>query len=768
MTEPIVPPLRLEDDRLLRGMGTFVEDIVLQDMAFGVVVRATVAHGAVRAIKVSAARAMPGVLTVLTAGDPAVAALGPLSSTTPVVSRDGAPMIEPPRPILASSHVKFVGEAVAFVVADSPERAADAAEAVEIDHDALPAVTGPHAALAEGAPAVWAEAPANVSFDWSAGDADAVRAAFAAARHIARVRVTHPRIVIAPIEPRAAIGCYDPRAGRYTLHAQTQGVHGVRDVLAKDVLGIPADHLRVVTPDVGGSFGMKIYPYPEYALVLVAARLCERPVKWVATRMESFSSDAQGRGRVDDVTLALDGEGRMLGLEIDAVADHGAYLSTVAPYVSTGGAVRVLGHVYRIPAIHYRVRGVFTNAAPVDAYRGAGKPESVTDLERVIDQAARELGVDRIALRRRNLLTPAELPYRTPMGERFDSGDYPALLDRALELADWARFADRADEARSRGRLRGIGVGMYVHTTGGSVMESSEVRAEADGTVCVLTGTQASGQGHGTALAQLVATALEVSIDRVHVIQGDSARLDTGGGTGGSSLLAIAGNTVVRASAAMLERARRTAGHLLEADVVDIEYGSGAFRVAGTDRTVTLAEVAVAAMAAGQGGCLGRAAFEGQNFTYPSGAYVAEVEVDPDTGAVTLVAMSGVDDLGRIINPPLAIGQLHGGLAQGIGTVLGETAVYDADTGQLMTASFVDYWLPRADQLPAFRLEQMPTATALNALGVKGAGEVSTIGAPGAVLNAVADALAGGGAPPLDTPATPLRVWCALQGREDA
>ncbi len=759
---------RVEDERLLRGRGRFVDDLRGDGEAHACAARSPLAHATIRSLDVAAAAAMPGVATVLTAGDADVAALGPLPSTTPVTGRDGHAMVEPPRPVLASREVKFVGEAIALVVADTPAQAQQAAEAVAVEFDELPAVAEPLAALAAGAPRVWAQAAENVSFEWVAGDAEAVEAALARADHVVAVRVVHPRLAVAALEPRALLAQHDAASATYTLHVPTQGVHAVRDVLADAVLRIPRERLRVVTPDVGGSFGMKIVPYPEYALALVAARRIARPVKWTASRTESFLTDTQGRARVDDVTLALDRNGRMLALKIDAVADLGAYLSTVGPYVPTAGAVRVLGHSYRIGAVAYRVRGVFTNAAPVDAYRGAGKPECVASLERVIDVAARRLRLDRIKLRRRNLVRPADLPYATPLGETYDSGDYPALLERVLALADWDGFASRAEAAHARARLRGIGVGMYVHATGGSTAEVSEVRAEQDGSVTVLSGTQASGQGHETVLAQIAAECLEIPHERIRVVQGDTNRVAAGGGTGGSSLLAIAGNTLTRAAAAMVERGRGIAAARLEVAALDVEYGAGEFRVAGTDRVLSLAQVAAVPEAAGEGGsgCVGRAAFEGRHTTYPSGAYVAEVEVDPETGAVVLAAFSGVDDLGRILHRALALGQLHGGLAQGVGEAMMESVSYDPDGAQLLTATFLDYWLPRAADLPCFALEQRATPSTANALGVKGAGEVSAIGAPGAVINAVVHALECYGVDELDMPATPRRVWEAISRRK--
>lgn len=746
---------RVEDRRLLTGAGCFIDDVRPDGVAHAVVLRSPHAHARIVGLDVEAARTAEGVQCVLTAAE--LTGLGPLKSLSRVIGRDGRPNAEPRRPILAEERVHHVGEAVAFVVAEHFAQALDASELIEATYQELPAVTDPLHALAQEAPQIWPEAPANLSFDWQAGDAAAVEAACATAAHLIELTVHHPRIVVAPIETRGALGTYDTEKGRYLLQAPSQGVHRMRSCIA-EVLGIGEELLQVVTPEVGGSFGTKIFPYPEYALVLHAARLLGRPVHWMASRSEAFLADAQGRARVDRARLALDRDGTMLALEVDAVGDLGAYLSTVGAFCPTEGASKALGQLYRIPAVCYRAQGVFTNTAPTDAYRGAGKPESATTLECLIDQAARQTGLNRVELRRRNLVRPGELPFTTAMGQVIDSGDFPALLDRALALADWDSFADRAEEARRAGRCRGIGLGLYLHTTGGNSAELSRLTIRADGSLQLLTGTQASGQGHETVLAEIAARELGIEASRIVVVQGDSDLRPTGGGTGGSSLLVIAGTTVVRAAGALIARGRELAAERLEAAAADIVYEAGRFAIVGTDRGVTLAKLARDA----PGACFGEAGFAGTQESYPNGAYVAEVELDPETGIVALRRLTGLDDLGRVINPALAEGQLHGGWAQGIGAALMERTHYDPKSGQLLSGSFMDYQLPRAEDLPLFRLEQRPEPCRTNALGVKGAGEVATIGAPGAVLNAVADALARLGVGFPQMPATPERIWRAI------
>lgn len=762
--------LRFEDDRLLTGRGRYVDDLQPESALTMVLLRSPVAHAAVTGIDVETARSMPGVRLVLTAADLDRLGVTPMTVRSAMANSDGSPMIEPERPVLARDSVKYVGQPVVAVVAESEAEALDAVETIEVEFDDRPVVLDVETAAAAGSPAIWDEAPGNVGIDWEKGNPDETGRLFAEAAHVIELTVRHPRIAIAPIETRGCIGGFDPDGGRYTLWTGSQGVVSLRAAMA-DYLGVGQDRVRVITEDVGGSFAVKIWPYPEQVLVLAAARETGRPVKWISSRTEGLATDAMGRGRVDRAALALDKDLKFTGFRIDALADVGAYWNAVNATIVTGGACRVFGHCYKIPGLHYRVRGVFTNAVPTDAYRGAGKPETVSTLERLIDVAADRLGVDRAELRRRNLVRPADLPYATAMGETYDGGDFPALFDKLLDNADWAGFARRKAASEARGLRRGLGLGLHLHATGGSTAERSEVRALPDGTVLVRTGTQDSGQGHRTALAIVAAETLEIPVERIRVEQGDSDFLTKGGGTGGSNLLSIAGNTVHRTALQMIDQAKHVASHLLEAAVQDVEYGFGEFRIAGTDRTIALGEVAAGwdrippEQRDGElgAGCMAQLDFEGLHTTFPNGGYVVEVEVDPDTGKVQVERWTGVDDLGRVINEPTARGQLHGGIAQEIGEVLLERIHYDPETGQLLSGSLMDYCLPRADDMPFFDLSWAPTASPNALIGAKGVGEVSSIGGPGPVLNAVLDALRPLGVEHLDTPLTPERVWRAIQ-----
>jgi len=754
------------------GRGCFVDDLLPASTAHAAVHRAPIAHGRIRAVDTANARALPGVLAVLTQEDLDASRIGPLRARVSVTSLDGSAMIEPERPILARDMVKYVGHPVAFVVATSQQAAEAGAEAIEVDYEELPAVIDTDAASAEASPRLWDIAPGNQSFEWQLGNDDAVDRALGEAAHVVKLTVRHPRLVIAPVEPRGAIGEHDPATGRFTLTTPSQGTIGLRAAMA-ECLGVAEDLVRVLTHDVGGSFAVKIWPYPEQLLCLFAARLLGRPVKWIASRSEITLCDAQGRGRTDHATLALSTEGDILAFRVEADGDLGAYLNAVAPSIFTGGACRTFGHNYRIPALHYRVRGLFTNAPPTDAYRGAGKPESVGTLERLLDVAARELGLDPLELRRRNLIRPDEIPYATPMGEEIDAGDFPGILDKSLAAADWDGFEQRRADSRARGRLRGRSAGVHFHATGGSVAERTQVKALADGTIRVRTSAQDSGQAHRETLARVVAESLGIAPEKIIVEQGDSDSLLTGGSTGGSNLMPVSANTAHRSALAMIEKARVMASETLETAVQDIEYESGSLRVAGTDRAISLAEL-VAGLpdrsdtpvgSEQPSGCVGELTFEGKHTTFPNGAYVVEIEVDPDTGQVTIQRFTGVDDLGRIIHPENAAGQIMGGLAQAVGEVLMEGMVFD-ESGQPLSGSMMDYAVPRAGDLPFFNLDWAPTDSPNSLLGVKGVGELSSIGGPGPISNAVHDALAPYAVSHLDMPLTPEKIWRAIQSNQ--
>jgi carbon-monoxide dehydrogenase large subunit len=734
---------RVEDNRLLTGRGRFVEDIRDGRAAHAVVFRSPVAHARILNLDVSRATAAPGVLAVLTGADLERFGCRPMGCRS-FDGSDGAPFRSPTRHLLAKETARFVGDPIAFVVAETEAAALDAVEEIDVDFEELPVVTDP---LRSDETAVL----------WEEGDAAAVERAFAGAAHVVAIDQRHDRVSVAPLEVRSALGRYED--GAYTLTTQTQGVHFMRAMVA-DSLGLDPTALRVVTEDVGGSFGIKLAHYPEQSLVLLAAKAAGRPVRWVESRSEAFLSDAQGRGQVSHAQVALDADGKILGLRVDTVGDLGAYTSSVGLSVLTKGFIKTLGHVYHVPALHCRTRAVYTNRAPTDAYRGAGKPEAQYLVERLLDKAARAAGVDRADLRRCNLIPAAAMPYTAANGFTYDSAHFEAVLDIALEASDWAGFPARRAAAEAKGLKRGIGLGVYLHLTGGTPKERSRVVLRHDGAIEVLTGVQASGQGHETAFARLVADRLEIDPSLVSVVEGDTARIATGGGTGGSSSLPIAGVTIVKATDAMLDRARDLAADRLEAAPADLTYGDGAFTVVGTDRRVGLFELVADGPedTAPERICAGEADSDHETQTVPHGAYVAEVEVDPETGHVALVSFVGADDLGRRLVPSIAEGQLHGGLAQAIGQALFERVVYD-DTGQLLTGSFMDYQLPRAGDLPWFDLRAADIATDINPLGMKGVGENASIGAIAPVMNAVSDAL---DAPDMDMPATPEKVWRAL------
>lgn len=758
-----------KNHRLLMGRVQFTEDLVPANSLRCVFLRSPVSHGKITRINITDAARMAGVKGIYLAADLSAAGVAPMRSRVAVNSLDGQPMIEPERPVLADTMVKYVGQPMAMIVAKSEAAAIDAMEAIDFDIDALPAVNDPQAAIDEAAPQIWPQASHNQAFDWEVGNAAETVAQFAQATHVVSLTVHHPRIAISPMETRACVASYDTESSRFTLITPSQGVVSLREALA-DILAVDTAQMQVVTPAVGGSFAVKIWPYPEQALCLFAARALGRTVAWVGSRNEAFLADVQGRARVDQARLALDADGHFLAFEINALADLGAFLNTVAPMIVTAGAVRVFSQCYRIPGLHYRVRGVFTNAVPVDAYRGAGKPESAGTLERLIDVAAAQIGIDRAEIRRRNLIPAEALPHHTAMGEEIDGGDYIGLFDDTLRRADWLGFARRQAADAANGLLRGIAVSSHMHATGGSTAERSRVQALPDGSIEVYTGTQDSGQAHQDTLAQIAAEALGVDANMIHVRQGDSDDLDVGGGTGGSCLMPIAANTVRRAAETMINGAKQAASHLLEAAAADIEYAAGQFTIIGTDRRLSLAEIVTRwpeippeQLPPGMhSGCVGEEDFTGRHTTFPNGCYVVEVSVNPATGQVSVERFTGTDDLGRVINEAAARGQILGGLAQAIGEVLMEAVHYD-QSGQLINASMLDYQLPRADDMPHFDLAWRPTASPHSLLDVKGVGELSSIGGPGPIINAVLNALASRGVQHLDLPLHAQKIWQALQ-----
>jgi aerobic carbon-monoxide dehydrogenase large subunit len=763
---------RKEDQRFLTGQGQYTDDLSIDGMARAVLVRAPLAHARITGIDVADAAAMPGVLAVLTARDVSGDGLGDLPCAALINGSDGKPAIGPAYPLLARDRVRHVGDAVALVVAETLERARDAAEVVEVSYDQLPAVSDVVSASADNAPLVWDEAPGNLCVDWETGDSAAVKAAFAKAAKVAELSLVNNRIIVNSIEPRGAIAAYDASNGTYTLHVSTQGPHGVRDVLCGILNADPAS-MRVVSPDVGGGFGMKIFPYREHALVAWAAKWLGRPVKWIGERTESFVSDTQGRDHRSTARMALDSDGRFLALSVDTKADLGAYLSLYGPAIPTVAGSGMLAGLYTTPAIHVRVRCYFTNTLPVDAYRGAGRPEAAYLVERLVDQCAKVTGIEPDEIRRRNFAGTDLMPFTTTLGEVYDSGDFCAHLDKALVESGWSGIDARKAGSSKRGKLRGIGLSTYVEACGGGGPEWADLRVQPDGTVVVPIGTRSTGQGHETAYSQLVSEAFGIDNELVTVIQGDTAAIAKGAGTDGSRSLPAGGSALKAAIDVVIEKGRRIAAHALEAAEADIELAEGRFTVAGTDRTVSLAEIARRAEDPAhlpEGMTPGLSANESYTpkaSTYPNGTHVCEVEVDPDTGVVRVERYTVVDDFGEVVNPMLLEGQVHGGVAQGIGQALYERCVYDAEA-QLVSGSLMDYCLPRADDLPLVGFSMSPTRCVTNPLGVKGCGEAGAIGAPPAVINALLDALAPLGVTDIDMPATPERVWSAIQAARPA
>ena len=750
---------RKEDAPLLRGAGRYVADVAPPGTLHAVVLRSPHAHARFRITDADKARALPGVRLVLTARDPAVAALGPMPC---VAMPPGHTVDVPSYPVLARDQVMHVGDAVAFVVADTIEQAKDAAEAIAVAYEPLPHAIDAVAALGAGAPQVWPDKSGNVAFALTLGDERKTTEAFARAARTVELTVVNQRLVTNYMETRTALGEYDAATDGLTLTLGSQGAHLMRDVLAQMILKIPADKLRVVTPDVGGGFGTKLFPYREYPLVAVAARELKRPVKWEADRTEHFLADAHGRDNVTTARLALDAAGKFLALSVETVCDMGAYLSSFAPYVPYVGAAMLPG-AYDIPAAFIRITGAYTNTLPVDAYRGAGRPEASYVIERLVDTAAREVGVAPDALRRKNFIRPKAMPYTTPTQKTYDTGEFAAHMARAQELADWKGFSKRLAQSKKAKKLRGIGLATYIEACGTFGPDTAVLRLEPDGGVTVLIGSQSTGQGHATAYAQLVGEHLDIPPERVTVVQGDTARIAKGVGTGGSSSITCGGASVAGAARQLADNLKKLAADTLEASAGDLEIADAAVRVAGTDRVVSFADLARSPKASPDMlTTTDSAAPKGP--TYPNGTHLVEVEIDPDTGEVAIDRYIVVDDFGVTLNPLLLAGQVHGGAVQGIGQALMEHTVYDRDSGQLITASLTDYALPRAADTPDFTFETRNVPTTANTLGVKGAGEAGAIGSCPAVINAVVDALwRAFRIRHVDMPATPERVWAAIR-----
>ncbi len=775
---------RKEDYRFLTGRGHYTDDINRPGQCHAYILRSPHASAQIKSIDTAKAAEAPGVIAVYTGKDMAADGVGGLPCGWQVHSRDGEPMKEPAHPPMAADRVRHVGDQVAVVIAESYAQARDAAALVEVGYEEQPAVVSLADAVKQGAPQVWDDAPGNLCYDWVLGDEDAVNDALSKAHHVAKLDLVNNRLVPNAMEPRAYIGDFDPASGEYTLYTASQNPHVIRLLMGAYVLNIPEHKLRVVGPDVGGGFGSKIYHYAEEAIVTWAAGKLGRAIKWTAERSESFMSDAHGRDHVTHVQLALDKDGKFLALKVDTLANMGAYLSTFAPCVPTYLYGTLLAGCYATPAVFVNVKAVFTHTVPVDAYRGAGRPEATFLIERIVDVAADEMGIDPAEIRRKNFIPKDAFPYQTPVALQYDIGDYDATLDAALKAIDYDGFEKRRKEAASRGKYRGIGLSTYIEARGiapsqvvgslgarAGLYESAQVRVHPTGSVTVFTGSHSHGQGHETTFAQLVADTLGVDYDAVDIVHGDTSKISFGMGTYGSRSLAVGGSAIMKSLHKVIDKGKKVAAHLLEASESDIEFADGRYSVKGTDRSLGFGEVALACYVPHnypiddvEPGLDETSFYDPKNFTYPAGCHIAEVEVDPDTGEVEIVNFAAADDVGRVINPMIVEGQIHGGVAQGIGQALLESCVYEAGSGQLVTGSYMDYCMPRADNISrSIGVQTVATHCTHNELGVKGCGEVGAIGSPPALINALVDALSPLGVRHVEMPATPKRVWDTIR-----
>jgi carbon-monoxide dehydrogenase large subunit len=758
---------RVEDPRLLKGNGSYTDDITLPGTVVGVVLRSPHAAARIVSIDSDAAKALPGVLAIYTGADLEADGIGGLPCAVSVKNRDGSTMISPGHPVLAQGAVRHVGDPVAFIVAETTQAARDAVEAIVVDYDILPSVTDLATAMDDGQPLVWEGAPNNRVFDWEIGQKEKTEELFRSAAHVTRLTVVNNRIVVNSMEARAALADYDAATERWTLRTNTQGGWLLKDLLSSAIFKLPAEQFRIITPDVGGGFGMKIFLYAEHVLTCYAARKLGRPVKWASERSEAFLSDTHGRDNITMGEVAVDANGKLLALRTRNVAGMGAYLSTFAPYIPTYAGTGVLASIYGFQAVYANVIGVFTNTVPVDAYRGAGRPESNYLVERLIDAAARELKIDRIEFRRRNIVPPEAMPHSTPVGKTYDSGDFRILLDAGLKTTDWAGFEARRAASAKKGLRRGIGLAYYLEATGGAPTERAEIQFTDDDFVDVFVGTQSTGQGHETAYVQLTVERLGVPAERVRVKQGDTDRIPTGGGTGGARSLYSEGQAILLTANTVIEKGKKAASEALEAAPADIVFEDGKFSIVGTDRGMDIMTLAATQRVRAQKGedVTTLDAAEVANIdahTFPNGCHIAEVEIDPETGVTRVVRYSVTDDVGKAVNPLIVRGQVHGGVAQGFGQAVLERTAFDPESGQLLSGSLMDYALPRADDLPDIEVELIEVPCISNPLGVKGAGEAGAVGSPPAVINAIIDALSVDGVTHIDMPATPEKVWQSL------
>jgi aerobic carbon-monoxide dehydrogenase large subunit len=771
---------RREDARFLKGIGKYTDDINQPGQTYMYLLRSPIAHAKISRIDLTAARKAPGVVACFTHEDLTNDKINGLPCGWLVTGKDNKPMVEPKHPILAEGKARHVGDPIVAVIAETLAQARDAAELIAVDYTELPAVIDMKAALKGGA-AVHDEAANNQCYDWELGDKAATDAAFAKAKHVTKIDLVNQRLVANAMEPRAAVGFFDPSTEDYTLITTSQNPHVIRLLMGAFVLGIPEHKLRVYAPDVGGGFGSKIFHYAEEALVTWGSKKIGRPIKWVADRSEAFVSDAHGRDHVTHAEIAFDENGKALGLKVETLANMGAYLSTFAPSVPTWLYGTLLAGQYTTPAVYVNVKSVFTNTVPVDAYRGAGRPEATYVLERIMSQAARELGLDQTELRRRNMIQPNQFPYQTPVAVVYDIGNYQASLDKAIELADYKGFEARRAAAKAKGKLRGVGVSSYIEACGiapsslvgalgarAGLYEAATIRVNPTGSVSVLTGSHSHGQGHETTFAQVVADKLGIDPSQIDIVHGDTAKIPFGMGTYGSRSLAVGGAAISNAVDKVIAKGKKIAAHLMEAAESDIVFENGEFAVKGTDKKTPFGAVALTAYVPHkfphetlEPGLEETAFYDPKNFTYPAGTYICEVEIEPSTGELSIVQFTAADDFGNIVNPMIVEGQVHGGLAQGIGQALLENAVYDG-SGQLKSGSYMDYTMPRADDVPFFKVTTTVTACTHNPLGVKGCGEAGAIGSPPAVINAIIDALRDYGCDHMEMPATPEKIWRAI------
>ncbi len=758
------PVTRKEDPTLVRGEGRYTDDLHRPNQAYAVMVRSSEAHGIIRGIDTTAAKTMPGVLTVLTGDD--LKAYGGLKCTLPIKGRDGTPIKYVPRPALARDKVRFVGDPVACVIAETIAQARDAAETVAIDIEPLPAVVSARDAAKPGAPQLYDEVPGNIALDYQHGDSAKVAEAMKNSAHVVSLPLINQRLVVAAMEPRSAIGEFDKNDERWILHSCSQGVFGMKNLL-RDIFGAPADKVRVLTGNVGGSFGMKATVYPEYVCIMHAAKVLGRPVKWTDDRSGSFVSDHHGRDYDMTVDIGFDKDGFITAVRLSGYGNLGAYCANFGPLLPTVNVTKNIISMYRTPLLEVATKCVFSNTTLVSAYRGAGRPEGALSIERTMDIAATELGIDRLELRRRNFIKSKEMPFATPAGTTYDCGDFPGLFKEALAQADAKGFAKRKRESKKAGRLRGLGVACYVETTAAMTQEQGGIKFNADGTVTIVTGTLDYGQGHASPFAQILTQKLGIPFDRIRLMQGDSDQLVHGGGTGGSRSVTMSGTAIVQASDKVIETGKKLAAHVLEASAGDIEFKNGNFTIAGTDRTIGIMALAEKLRTITLPGDMPKTldvthVTEAVPGTYPNGVHVVEVEIEPDTGLTRVVKYNAVNDFGTVINPLMVEGQVQGGIVQGLGQVLLEGAVYDTE-GQLVTGSFMDYAMPRAHHAPMIMVANRPVPTKTNPIGAKGCGEAGTSGGLPAVANAVIDALSDYGIRHLEMPMTASKIWEAIE-----